>query len=51
MPEPDDPHGLDKVFCHLPWTHLCSHTDGVYARCCEDLTGYNNHYYYGSRAG
>ena len=42
MGEPADPHGLDKVFCHLPWTHLCAHLDGVYARCCVDSSGQNS---------
>ena len=38
----DDPHGLERVFCHLPWTHLCAHVDGVYARCCVDASAQQN---------
>jgi len=44
-----DPHGVDKVFCHLPWISLCAHMDGVYARCCVDSTGQNNEQYHGTR--
>jgi pyruvate-formate lyase-activating enzyme len=47
--ETADPHGIDKVFCHLPWTSLCAHMDGVYARCCVDSTGQNNDQYHGTR--
>src|SRR5690348_3385925 len=45
-----DPQGLDRVFCHLPWTHLCAHVDGVYARCCVDASAQQNWpQYQGSR--
>lgn len=49
MTEPPDPYGVDKVFCHLPWTHLCAHLDGVYSRCCVDTTGQNSPRYHASR--
>jgi Radical SAM superfamily. len=46
----DDPQGLDRVFCHLPWVHLCAHVDGVYARCCVDASAQQNWpQYQGSR--
>jgi sulfatase maturation enzyme AslB (radical SAM superfamily) len=48
MDETTDPHGIDKVFCHLPWMHLCAHLDGVYSRCCVDTTGLNTELYLGS---
>ncbi|GIJ46327.1 hypothetical protein Val02_32130 [Virgisporangium aliadipatigenens] len=42
MTEAPDPQGIDKVFCHLPWTHLCAHVDGVYSRCCVDTSAQQN---------
>jgi MoaA/NifB/PqqE/SkfB family radical SAM enzyme len=49
MTEAAGPRGIDKVFCHLPWTHLCLHLDGVYARCCVDASGQTSHVYQGER--
>jgi pyruvate-formate lyase-activating enzyme len=34
-----------KVFCVLPWIHLCASVDGVWGRCCVDNAMYHDHYY------
>lgn len=34
-----------RVFCVLPWVHLCASVDGVWGRCCVDSTMYYDHYY------
>ena len=41
MPETADPHGTDKVFCHLPWTSLCAQVTGLRA-VLRRSTGQNN---------
>ena len=35
----------DPVFCALPWLHLSTSVDGVWARCCVDSTAYHDGYY------
>ena len=32
-------------FCVLPWMHLSTSVDGVWARCCVDSTAYHDMYY------
>ena len=34
-----------KVFCVLPWTHMCGSVDGVWGRCCVDSSMYHEEYY------
>jgi sulfatase maturation enzyme AslB (radical SAM superfamily) len=34
-----------KVFCVLPWSHLCASVDGVWGRCCVDASMYHEEYY------
>src|SRR5258708_23787299 len=34
-----------KVFCVLPWSHLCASVDGVWGRCCVDASMYHEQYY------
>ncbi|HTJ67945.1 MAG TPA: twitch domain-containing radical SAM protein [Actinospica sp.] len=33
------------TFCALPWLHLSTSVDGVWARCCVDATAYHDEYY------
>lgn len=33
------------TFCVLPWLHLSTSVDGVWARCCVDSTAYHDQYY------
>jgi organic radical activating enzyme len=33
------------TFCVLPWLHLSTSVDGVWARCCVDSTAYHDEYY------
>jgi pyruvate-formate lyase-activating enzyme len=35
------------TFCVLPWMHLSTSVDGVWARCCVDSTAYHDRYYHG----
>src|SRR6266516_1257720 len=34
-----------KVFCVLPWVHLCGSVDGVWGRCCNDGAMYHDELY------
>lgn len=34
-----------STFCVLPWLHLSTSVDGVWARCCVDSTAYHDSYY------
>jgi organic radical activating enzyme len=34
-----------KVFCVLPWVHLCASVDGVWGRCCNDGAMYHDDLY------